>query len=169
MPSSKGSSLPGYQTCMCMCVCVCLDFPGGTSGKEPALLMQKWIEKNSLRSPFEIYICVCVCIYMYIYIHTHTHSHTVEKDCTYWRYLLEFKRILTSYKERRTKNIQVTIFNLVFKIRTEDKYLLLFIKNVFKVHHFSFFFNFIFKLYIIVLVLPNIKMNPPQVYMCSPS
>ena len=28
-----------------------------------------------------------------------------------------------------------------------------------------FFFNFIFKLYIIVLVLPNIKMNPPQVYM----
>ena len=33
----------------------------------------------------------------------------------------------------------------------------------------TFFFNFIFKLYIIVLVLPNIKMNPPQVYMCSPS
>jgi len=25
------------------------------------------------------------------------------------------------------------------------------------------------ELYIIVLVLPNIKMNPPQVYMCSPS
>ena len=31
------------------------------------------------------------------------------------------------------------------------------------------FFYFIFKLYKIVLVLPNIKMNPPQVYMCSPS
>ena len=30
-------------------------------------------------------------------------------------------------------------------------------------------FYFIFKLYIIALVLPNIKMNPPQVYMCSPS
>ena len=29
-------------------------------------------------------------------------------------------------------------------------------------------FYFIFKFYIIVLVLPNIKMNPPQVYMCSP-
>ena len=27
----------------------------------------------------------------------------------------------------------------------------------------TFFFNFNFKLYIIVLVLPNIKMNPPQV------
>ena len=32
-----------------------------------------------------------------------------------------------------------------------------------------FKFYFIFKLYIIVLVLPNIKMHPPQVYMCSPS
>ena len=29
---------------------------------------------------------------------------------------------------------------------------------------FFFFFNFIFKLYITVLVLPNIKMNPPQLY-----
>ena len=43
-------------------------------------------------------------------------------------------------------------------------------------HHQFFFvfflcvylFFFFFKLYIIVLVLPNIKMNPPQVYMCSP-
>ena len=35
---------------------------------------------------------------------------------------------------------------------------------------FIFFkFYFIFKLYIIVLVLPNIKMNLPQVYMCSAS
>ena len=34
---------------------------------------------------------------------------------------------------------------------------------------FFLFFYFIFKLYITVLVLPNIKMNPPQVYMCSPS
>ena len=35
---------------------------------------------------------------------------------------------------------------------------------------FIFFkFYFIFKLYKIVLVLPNIKMNPSQVYMCSPS
>ena len=34
-------------------------------------------------------------------------------------------------------------------------------------HIFFLFFKFyfIFKLYIIVLVLPNIKMNPPQVYM----
>ena len=36
-------------------------------------------------------------------------------------------------------------------------------------HIFFFKFYFSFKLYIIVLVLPNIKMNLPQVYMCSPS
>ena len=30
-------------------------------------------------------------------------------------------------------------------------------------------FYFIFKLYNIALVLPNIEMNPPQVYLCSPS
>ena len=34
---------------------------------------------------------------------------------------------------------------------------------------YFYFLNFIFKLYKIVLVLPNIEMNPPQVYMCSPS
>ena len=34
---------------------------------------------------------------------------------------------------------------------------------------FFFKFYFIFKLYKIVLVLPNIKMNLPQVYMCPPS
>ena len=34
---------------------------------------------------------------------------------------------------------------------------------------FLIFLFFFLKLYIIVLVLPNIKMNPPQVYMCSPS
>jgi len=39
----------------------------------------------------------------------------------------------------------------------------------FKKRPLFFLINFIFKLYIIVLVLPNIKMNPSQVYMCSPS
>ena len=34
---------------------------------------------------------------------------------------------------------------------------------------FFLLFYFIFELYNIVLVLPNIEMNPPQVYMCSPS
>ena len=34
---------------------------------------------------------------------------------------------------------------------------------------FFLLFYFIFELYNIVLVLPNIEMNPPQVYTCSPS
>ena len=44
---------------------------------------------------------------------------------------------------------------------------LLFHSLLFLFYFFKFYF--IFKLYIIVLVLPHIKMNPPQVYMCSPS
>ena len=43
------------------------------------------------------------------------------------------------------------------------------IRFIYDIIHVSFFFILFFKLYIIVLVLPNIKMNPPQVYMCSPS
>ena len=43
------------------------------------------------------------------------------------------------------------------------------ISNPWMQNVFSLFFYFIFKLYNIVLVLPNIKMDPPQVYMCSPS
>ena len=39
----------------------------------------------------------------------------------------------------------------------------------FIINKLFFKFYFIVKLYIIVLVLPNIKMNLPQVYMCSPS
>ena len=39
--------------------------------------------------------------------------------------------------------------------------------NMFLLIFFKFYF--IFKLYNIVLVLPSIEMNPPQVYMCSPS
>ena len=38
-----------------------------------------------------------------------------------------------------------------------------------KIYPFFKNFYFIFKLYIIVLALPNIKMNPSQIYMCSPS
>ena len=40
---------------------------------------------------------------------------------------------------------------------------------VFIFFFFFFKFYFIFKLYSIVFVLPNIEMNPPQVYLCSPS
>ena len=35
--------------------------------------------------------------------------------------------------------------------------------------HFLLFFIFILFLNFTILVLPNIEMNPPQVYLCSPS
>ena len=43
--------------------------------------------------------------------------------------------------------------------------------RIYQIVHFLFFFNLILFLnfYNIVLVLPNIQMDPPQVYMCSPS
>ena len=44
-------------------------------------------------------------------------------------------------------------------------FLYIIIRNVLFIFFF-FKFYFIFKLYITVLVLPNIKMNPPQVYSC---
>ena len=59
----------------------------------------------------------------------------------------------------RITTVIIIIFFLLFIL--EWKILFYFI-------FFNFFF-FIFKLYIFVLVLPNIKMNPPRVYMCSPS
>ena len=39
-----------------------------------------------------------------------------------------------------------------------------YVKTIYCHPAYLIFFFFIFKLYIIVLVLPNIKMNPPQVY-----
>ena len=44
-------------------------------------------------------------------------------------------------------------------------------EDVGSIYLFIYFFKFyfIFKLNIFALVLPNIKMNLPQVYMCSPS
>ena len=53
--------------------------------------------------------------------------------------------------------LKFTLFFLIFLI----------FFNFFYFLFYFFKFYFIFKLYIIVLVLPNIKMNPPQVYMCS--
>ena len=60
-------------------------------------------------------------------------------------------------------SLQSKRFSRVFSNTTVQKH------QIFGTQLSFFFFYFIFKLYIIVLVLPNIKMNPPQVYMCSPS
>ena len=91
-------------------------------------------------------------IYIYIYTHTHTHTHTlyiIYSPMYLWMSDREWIKL-------KCRNINF-IRSMKYCISTD-----LF---------FSFFFKFyfIFKLYNIVLVLPNIKMNPPQVYPCSPS
>ena len=58
--------------------------------------------------------------------------------------------------------------------RVVSDFLFMFINIAILFHHkatffFSFIYFFIFILYNIVLVLPYIDMNPPWVYMCSPS
>ena len=56
----------------------------------------------------------------------------------------------------------------IYPKETRSWCLRVFCTHVFITALFFFYFILFFKLYIIVLVLPNIKMNPPQVYMCSP-
>ena len=59
---------------------------------------------------------------------------------------------------------------LMCKIRMPTEYLNIFVSSLsLFIYFFSFVLFFFFKLYNIVLVLPNIEMNPPQVYICSPS
>ena len=72
---------------------------------------------------------------------------------------IENQEIQVPFPALPTINI-VTLGNII----TLSKILFIFF------FYFLFFkFYFIFKLNITVLDLPNIKMNPPQVYMCSPS
>ena len=75
-----------------------------------------------------------------------------------WKFLLVWHHV--------SKNLQFLEDHLpsLFVLSTDKgmKHLFFFFFTVFE-------FYFIFKLYITVLVLPNIKMNPPQVHMCSPS
>ena len=77
------------------------------------------------------------------------HSIRNNKNCNDLTILYFFKIIVIISKESLQTNFSITHSNSFFL--------------------FFFKFYFIFKLYIIVLVLPNIKMNPQQVYMCSPS
>ena len=72
-------------------------------------------------------------------------------------------------ESKKIKSVTVSTFSpsICSEVMKVDAMIL-----VFRMISFCFFFlkfYFIFKLYITVLDLPNIKMNPPQVYMCSPS
>ena len=79
-------------------------------------------------------------------------------SCTSLTYYFKFKR-----------NYVSLFSNYIFPLGYSDTAPLHPVSSPFPEQYFLFLFYFIFKFYIIVLVLPNIEMNPPQVYMCSPS
>ena len=66
----------------------------------------------------------------------------------YWEFSVFYLLVITENLRRGYSKSSIPILNFIF---------CLFV--------YFFLFYFIFKLYIIVLVLPNIKMNLPQVYM----
>ena len=66
--------------------------------------------------------------------------------------------------------VQISIYTPTLSIRTFQVFDIIKSNISLDYTFFNLFlFYFIFKLYNIVLVLPNMEMNPPQVYMCSPS
>ena len=78
----------------------------------------------------------------------------------YWRHFLTLGQL-----SRRISNSQNPIHWTLFYTVQRHR------RNIYSSVNFLTFFKFyfIFKLYNIVLVLPNIEMNPPQVYPRSPS
>ena len=81
-------------------------------------------------------------------------------DLSLWSYDFEKSFIAIVFIPLyETGNLKGLRLSVCFSPRS-DKALIIFLESR------PFFF---FKLYNIVLVLPNIEMNPPQVYTCSPS
>ena len=91
---------------------------------------------------------------MYLTLHCLIQSYIIQNK---WLYMI-FKILY---------RISLCLFYQPLCSHNSYCYKLYFTINFFSCFFFKFYF--IFKLYIILLVLPNIKMNPPQVYMCSPS
>ena len=95
-------------------------------------------------------------------------------------FLARSKRLLISWLQspsaviletKKIKSVTVSIVSrpICQEVIGQDAMIFVFWMLSFK-PDFSFnIFYFIFKLYNIVLVLPYINMNPPQVYTCSPS
>ena len=85
-------------------------------------------------------------------------------------YLSQESLILITYTQSLFFSWEV-IHSQVLRISVFFFPFLFFSLFIFPTYIFLYFFKFyfIFKIYITVLDLPNIKMNLPQVYMCSPS
>ena len=96
-----------------------------------------------------------------------------------WLDLLAVQRTLKSLVQQHSSKASILRCSAFFTVQLSHPYMTTgktivltrwtFVGKVMSLlFHFFFKFYFIFKLYIIVLVLPNIKMNLLQVYMCSP-
>ena len=84
------------------------------------------------------------------------------------RFLEVFRYCPTSFSHTACLKKKWNRILIWYEMNVYTFLLLLFFESLY-VFFFFFWFYFSFKLYNIVLVLPNIKMNPPQVYLCSPS
>ena len=84
-----------------------------------------------------------------------------------WKNFFQFAYVCTKQKWNSVLVLSNACFSIFYYKRFT--YLWFFFVVVVVEDSFLFFFNFIFKLYNVVLVLPNIEMNPQQVYPCSPS
>ena len=88
------------------------------------------------------------------------HKESYPAERLNWTKLRQRSALRNIPNEKRS----ITIVNHIFLSFKSSNF-----KPISTIIFFYFLFIYLFKLYNIVLVLPYIKMNPPQVYMCSPS
>ena len=105
---------------------------------EPCALAWRHWPQSKERLPFFFFL---ICKYFHFWMSP------IWMWC-YWEFSVFYLLVITENLRRGYSKSSIPILNFIF---------CLFV--------YFFLFYFIFKLYIIVLVLPNIKMNLPQVYM----
>ena len=100
-----------------------------------------------------------------------------RRECLLISWLQSPSAVIMEPKKIKSVIVSIVYPSICHKVTGPDAMIFVFwmlsFKPTFSFPSFSFikrlFIYLFFKLYKIVLVLPNIKMNPPQVYMCSPS
>ena len=102
------------------------------------------------------------------FIKTTTHLKATHRSPNKLSTLVQYNCLIQRLHPTFAKSLPLSVSFLIRDPILEN--MLYFAVLPVKTLSFLFFkFYFSFKLYNIVLVLPNIEMNPPQVYMCSPS
>ena len=131
-----------------------------------------FIYSERMTSPYYLQVLNFMCIKYSLWIEEAEEKLWLDSHKTYYHHdfyrkerhrLSLFKMILSLYHDGN--NSQACHSTCCCQISGPTCFVLF----CFLFYFYFFKFYFIFNLYKIVLVLPNIKMNPPQVYMCSPS